>query len=125
MKRFLLIMLAACGGDDGPTNTMTDAMGSGTTNKVVEVTCPATADGAVTVNASGDAYVPKTQTVPLNAVVKFTMTGGHDATPNTLTTTDPGLKVGLGQTKCLKFTATGTFGFFCSPHGFNGTVTVQ
>ena len=125
MKRFILIMLAACGGDDGGMTTMPDAMGSGSANKVVEVTCPTTADGMVTVNASGDAYVPKTQTVPVNAIVKFVITGGHDATPNPQTTTDPGLKVGLGQTKCLKFTAAGSYGFYCSPHDFSGTITVQ
>jgi plastocyanin len=25
----------------------------------------------------------------------------------------------------LKFTQAGTYGFFCSAHGFNGTITVQ
>jgi plastocyanin len=124
MKRLMLIMLAACGGDDGGTNTMIDAMGSAS-NKVVEVTCPGAVDGMVTVNATGDAYVPKTQTVPPNAVVKFMITPGHDVTPNPQTTTDPGLKVPLGATKCLKFTTAGSYGFFCTPHGFSGTITVQ
>lgn len=128
MKRlaFALIALAACGGDD--SNTTIDGMGSGSgsaANKVVEVTCPTTADAMVTVNAGGTAYVPMMQTVPVMAVVKFEMTPLHDTNPNMLTTTDPGLKVGFGQTKCLKFTATGTFGFFCSAHSFAGTITVQ
>jgi plastocyanin len=79
----------------------------------------------VGISAGGLAYDPMTQTVPLNAVVKFVMTATHDAKPNTLTTTDPGLTVGFGETKCLKFTAAGTFGFFCTAHGFNGTLTVQ
>jgi plastocyanin len=45
--------------------------------------------------------------------------------PNTQTTTDPGLVVNFSETKCLKFTAAGTYGFYCGPHGFSGTVTVQ
>lgn len=127
MKRFALVLitLAACGGDDGSPTTTPDATGSGSSNKVVEVTCPATADAMVTVNAGGTAFVPMTQTVPVMAVVKFVMTPTHDTKPNTLTTTDPGITVGFGQTKCLKFTATGTFGFFCSAHSFAGTITVQ
>ena len=44
--------------------------------------------------------------------------------PNT-TMSDPGLNVGFGATKCLRFTAPGTFGFHCTPHGFAGTVTVN
>jgi plastocyanin len=125
MKRVVLIMLAACGGDDGGMTAMPDAMGSGSSNKVMSVTCPATADAMVTVNASGTMYVPMTQTVPPNAVVKFVMTATHDAKPNTLTPSDPGLSVGFGETKCLKFTQAGTFGFFCTAHSFAGTITVQ
>ncbi len=129
MKRLMMLLaLAACGGDDGGSMQTADAMGSGSgsgSNKVMSVTCPTTADAMVTVNASGDAYTPKTQTVPVNAVVKFVMTATHDAKPNTQTTSDPGLSVGFGETKCLKFTAAGSYGFFCSAHGFNGTITVQ
>ena|SRR5689334_2086086 len=131
MTRFVLAALlvaAACGGDDGggggnPADAkLADAASS---NKVVAVTCPTTADATVTIAQSGTAYMPMATTVPVNAVVKFVMTSTHDAKPNTLTTTDPGLTVNFGETKCLKFTATGTFGFFCSAHSFAGTVTVQ
>ena len=128
MTRLVLaaLLLAACGGDDGGGGTadatMTD---TGSTNKVVSVTCPGTADAEVTISTGGGAYMPMATTVPVNAVVRFTMTATHDAKPNTLTTTDPGLVVGFGETKCLKFTATGTFGFFCSAHSFAGTITVQ
>lgn len=125
-KMMLLIALAACGGDDGGGVTPdATGSGSGSGNKVMTVTCPTTSDGMVTVNAGGTAYVPMTQTVPMNAVVQFVMTPTHDAKPNTQTTSDPGLTVGFGETKCLKFTATGSYGFFCSAHGFSGTITVQ
>jgi plastocyanin len=126
-KMMLLFALVACGGDDGGTGVTPDATGSGSGsgNKVMTVTCPTSSDAMVTVNAGGTAYVPMTQTVPMNAVVQFVMTPTHDAKPNTQTTSDPGLTVGFGETKCLKFTAPGNYGFFCSAHGFNGTITVQ
>jgi plastocyanin len=38
---------------------------------------------------------------------------------------DTGLNVGFGETKCLKFTKQGAFGFHCQPHSFTGTVTVN
>jgi plastocyanin len=120
------LLLAACGGDDGGGGTADAAkMPDGNANKVVAVTCPGTPDATITVSAGGGAYMPMATTVPVNAVVKFVMTATHDTKPNTLTTTDPGIVVGFGETKCLRFTATGTYGFFCSAHSFAGTVTVQ
>jgi plastocyanin len=128
MSRFVVLALvAACGGDDGGSVT-TDAppmADAPSTNKVVTVTCPGTPDAMVGISAGGLAYDPMTQTVPVNAVVKFVMTATHDAKPNTLTTNDPGLTVGFGETKCLKFTAAGTFGFYCTAHSFVGSITVQ
>ncbi len=120
------LFVAACtssdpGGGGGGSGTP-DAASS---NKVVAVTCPTTADAMVTVTSGGGAFMPMTQTVPKNAVVKFVMTPTHDAAPNTLVNTDPGIVVGQGQTKCLKFTETGTYGFYCSAHSFAGTITVQ
>jgi plastocyanin len=125
----VLVLAAACGGDDGGGGVTPDAPAqtpdAASTNKVVTVTCPTTADAMVTISSGGSAYSPMTQTVPVNAVVKFVMTATHDAKPNPQTTSDPGLSVNFGETKCLKFTATGTYGFYCSAHGFAGTITVQ
>lgn len=120
------LFVAACGGDDGGGSGTADAqLADASTSKVVTVTCPGTADAMVTISAGGEAFSPMTQTVPKNAVVKFVMTPSHDVAPNTLTTTDPGLVVGEGQTKCLKFTEAGTYGFYCAQHSFAGTITVQ
>lgn len=130
MTRLILaaLFLAACGGDDGGGMVTADAantVDAVAANKVVSVTCPATPDATVGISTGGTAYAPMATTVPVNAIVKFVMTATHDAKPNTLTTTDPGLSVGFGETKCLKFTAAGTYGFFCSAHSFVGTVTAQ
>lgn len=121
------LVVAACGGDDGGSATPDAAQmpDAGSTNKVVTVTCPAAPDAMVGISAGGTAYAPMATTIAVNGVVKFVMTATHDAKPNTLTTTDPGLVVGFGESKCLKFTASGTYGFFCSVHSFAGTVTVQ
>jgi plastocyanin len=126
MKTYALtaLLLAACGGDDGGTMTMIDAP-TQSMNKVQAVTCPTTADAMVTSSNTASSYTPASQTVPVNAVVKFVMPSTHNVAPNTLTTTDPGLSVGFGETKCLKFTQAGTFGFFCTAHSFTGTITVQ
>jgi plastocyanin len=121
------LLLAGCGGDGGgggmiDAAKMPDSAPVGT---VMTVTCPGTPDATITVTPGGGAYMPMATTVPVNAVIRFQMTPTHDAKPNTLTMTDPGIQVGFGETKCLKFTATGTFGFFCTAHSFAGTVTVQ
>jgi len=127
MTRVVLaaLLVAACSDPGGGGTADAPPTIDMNTNKVVPVTCPATADATITVNMAGTSYMPMATTVPVNAIVKFMMTSLHDAKPNTLTTSDPGLVVGFGETKCLKFTATGTFGFFCTAHSFAGTVTVQ
>jgi len=120
------LLLAACGGDDSgggtPDAKLADAAN---TAKVQAVTCPTTADATVMTSTTADAYVPMATTVPVNAVVKFVMPASHNVAPNTQTTTDPNLSVNFSETKCLKFTAAGTYGFYCTPHGFTGTITVQ
>src|SRR5512142_3169695 len=125
MKTYALaaLIVAACGGGGNNPPAVDAPMQS--SNKVVAVTCPTTADGMVTSSNTASSYTPATQTVPVNAVVKFVMPSAHNVAPNTLTTTDPGLSVGFGETKCLKFTQAGTFGFFCTAHSFTGTITVQ
>ena len=94
-------------------------------NKVVEIACPASPAATVmTVNGT-DSYMPMATTVSVGAVVRFVMSTFHNVAPNTIGTSDPGLMVGFGATKCLKFNAAGTFSFFCTSHSFAGTVTVQ
>jgi plastocyanin len=128
MKRFAwtVLVLAACGGGDDGTTTQMDAP-TMNMNKVQTVTCPTTADATVMTTATVDAYMPATQSVPKNAVVKFVMASVHDVGPNTVggKTSDPGLVVGFGATKCLKFTESGEYNFFCSAHSFAGVITVQ
>lgn len=119
----LSIGLLACG-DDGGTTPQVDA--PVTTATVEAVTCPATPDAAVTTNAGGTAFEPATTTISVGQVIEFTMPSTHNVVPNAAGgTTDPGLTVNFNETKCLKFTAAGTFHFKCNPHGFAGSVTVQ
>lgn len=127
MSRFVVVvvLLAACGGDDGGSAAADARSIDGTSATVQMVTCPTTADAMVTSTNATSSFMPMTQTVPKNAVVKFVMPSMHDVAPNPIGATDPGLVVGFGETKCLKFTASGTFGFYCSAHSFAGTITVQ
>jgi plastocyanin len=127
MLRFLgglVVVLAACGGDDG--GGPADAPNEGSANTVAEVNpCPATPDAIVTTDNTSFAYMPMATTITQGQVVQFVMSSDHDVAPNTQVNTDGGLRVGFGATKCLRFTASGTFGYKCTPHGFAGTVTVN
>ncbi|HEY5949887.1 MAG TPA: plastocyanin/azurin family copper-binding protein [Kofleriaceae bacterium] len=129
MTRFALaaLLFAACGGDDGGGVTADAAKTpDAATNKVVAVTCPTTADATVMTTNGSFSFMPAATPLALNGVVKFVMSSEHNVVPNTIAPmTDPGLMVNFGETKCLKFTAVGTFGFACGPHSFAGTVTVQ
>src|SRR5687767_8093503 len=120
----LLVLVATCNDDGGgsPDARPADAASNAT---VVAVTCPATpAATIVAMNESDGRYTPNMAAINQGQVIKFTMSIHHDVTP-ALTMSDPGLVVAKGQEKCLMFTSTGTFRFYCSPHGFAGMVTVN
>ena len=138
----LLSTVVACGGDDGDTTPIdapivfdgmpidtpvvsTDAASPDAAPSVVmEVPC-AGATIAATITAPGFAFTPMQSTVALNAVVQFTMPGSHSAVSGETPGVDDGqFRVNFNETKCLRFTAAGTYGFWCNPHQFTGSITV-
>lgn len=125
----LLVALAACGGGGGGGNPadapkQPDAAQATT---VVTVDCATTTAAAtvMTTDLNLTSYMPMATTITMGQVVKFVMSPAHNVAPNSLNHPDPGLTVGFGATKCLRFTQTGTFGFLCTTHSFVGTVTVN
>ena len=129
MKSFacVLVLLAACG-DDGGTALPDAATGpDASTNTVMEVSCTGITPAATVMTTDASfSFMPMATTITAGQVVRFMTSAAHDVAPNpSAAKTDPGIKVGFNKTACLKFTATGTFGFFCQPHGFVGTVTVN
>lgn len=130
MKRLamVVIVLAACGGDDGNSNPV-DAPPSvdSPPSSVQMVTCPATP--AATVMTSGFMYAPMSSTISQGQVVQFVMPASHNVVPGHVpadsTLSDSGLTVNFSETKCLMFTQPGTYGFHCGPHSFNGSIVVQ
>jgi len=107
--------LAACGGSDGGADAPV-------VQSTLMVVTPCAGEAA-TVTA-GAAYEPPATSVSQGAIVKFVMPSDHDVAPST-PLDDPGLMVGFGETKCLRFTTPGTYKFKCTAHGFTGTVTVN
>ncbi len=95
---------------DSPANTT-----------IQEVTCTGIMPAAtITTNSTGTAYMPASVTITMGQVVHFTLPTAHNAQSST-----PGLMLGFGADKCLMFTATGTYNFTCTAHGFTGSITVQ
>ena len=132
MLRFALPALAlcaACGSDSKKSpdaSVQPDAAGS----TIVPVSCTGITPAAtVTINASGDGYMPATTTISQGQVVLFMTTSIHDVfpghSPPDNTITDTGIHVDFSMTGCRQFTATGSYGFHCSIHLFNGTITVN
>lgn len=125
----LATILAACGsGDDGTTQKDATGSGSGSNVATVQVvTCTGTPPKVSTDSDTAMHYTYSTTTPPSIAVgsmVEFKLTPAHNVAP-ALTNSDPGLKADYGADICLKFTKAGTFGFYCTTHGFTGSVIVQ
>lgn len=118
-----LVLLAACGSDD--TNPPTDGPPGGDAQvaTVMETPCVGGEQSMMTMNTA-NAYMPAALTISVGQAVQFINSSNHNVAP-VATMSDPGLNVGFGATKCLKFTRAGTFRFKCTPHGFMGMVTVN
>jgi plastocyanin len=116
-------LIAACSDSGGtPDAKQPDAPGA---SSVVTVTCPASPAATVTTSESDiTKYMPSATTINQGQIVNFTMSISHDVTP-AATGGDPNLRVAKGQEKCFMFTQTGTYRFFCTPHGFAGMVIVN
>ena len=121
----LLITLAAC--SDSNSNTPDAAPASDAAGATVTtVTCPGGTVPTITATDGVDTtYSPKTLSIGVGQIVKFTMPSTHNVVPALTGTTDPGLMVNFNETKCLMFAKAGAFNFRCGPHSFVGTVTVQ
>ncbi len=107
--------------EDAPVDALVvDAMRS-----VNVVQCPG---GAVDleISAATGAYVPQTPTISVNDVVRFTPGDpNHDMVSGSNNIPDGQFATTTGQITCLRFTAAGTFPFYCSVHLFTGTITVN
>lgn len=123
-------LLVACAGDgDGgggtPTPDAAPPAIDAPAATVLEVApCPGTPDAIVTTRDDVYVYMPATTTIAVGQVVRFDTSLYHDVAPLP-PMTDAALSVGFGTTRCLRFTAPGTFRFKCTPHGFSGTITVN
>jgi len=109
-----LLLIAACSSSSDPATP--DAAANAT---VRAVDC-ATVTPAASITTTGNAYTPNQSTIAVGGVLKWTLPAQHD-----VASTTAGLVVDFGATKCLQFTAAGTFAYHCSAHGFTGSITVQ
>lgn len=124
MKHVVLMTLVACGGGGGGNGNPADAAVDSPPPAVQALSaCPSSV--AATVIDSPSTFVPKATTITVGGVVKFEITAEHFVIPNISVMTDPAFNIGRNETKCLRFNATGTWGFACGVHGFAGTITVQ
>jgi hypothetical protein len=118
-----ILALAACG-DDGGGGAVDARPIDGPGSTVMMVTCPAGTVPTITTLAA--AFDMPTMTIARGSIVKFVSTATHPVGPfPTGVDTDPGIVVPEGQTRCLMFTATGTFKFICTVHSYLGTITVN
>jgi plastocyanin len=122
----VFLLLAACGDDGAMTQVDAPTAIDAPTATVMKVTCPALVAATVMTTDASFSYSPMATTISVGQIVKFNTSSSHDVKPNPIAPkTDSGLSVGFNEMTCLKFTATGTFGFVCSLHSFAGTITVN
>lgn len=119
-----ILALAACGGDDGGAAIDAPAGIDAPAATVMAVTCPG---GTLpTIMTQATSFNPASTTISRGQIIQFVSTATHPIGPYPGgQMTDPGIVVPEGQTKCLMFTATGTFKFICTVHSYVGTVIVN
>jgi plastocyanin len=113
----ILLVVAACGGSSSSTDAPSQS-------SVQPVICPAAPAQTVTVTGTTTfAFSPMTFTINVNDVVHFNTTSMHPVASGAGGVADG--KFSTNGDACFKFTAAGTFPFFCQVHGFTGAVTVH
>jgi len=118
-----VLALAACG-DDGGGGVDAPSGVDAAPATVMMVTCPATP--AATIMTQATSFSPATATISKGAIIQFVSTATHPIGPFPGgQMTDPGIVVPENTTRCLQFTASGTFKFICTVHSYLGTVTVN
>lgn len=83
------------------------------------VTCPTTPP-MFKVGVSGSQYLPAMQTVPAGAIVEFKTSADHSAK-----SLENLFQIDYATTNCVQFNTPGLYKFYCTAHGFVGSVTVQ
>ncbi|MEJ7599216.1 MAG: plastocyanin/azurin family copper-binding protein [Kofleriaceae bacterium] len=119
-----LFLIAACGGDDPASPDAPPGGGSDAAPATVMAVACSTGEPTIVTRNGANMYDPSAVTIAVGQVVKFVNSSNHNVAP-LMTMSDAGLDVGFGATKCLKFTAAGSFKFKCTPHEFVGTITVN
>jgi plastocyanin len=118
-KRLLAAFVASCGGGSSSPPPPDVAV----PNVELLSPCPATVDA--TILDSPSTFVPAMVTIPKPGFVKFTINAEHFVIPHQTLATDPLIDVPRGQTKCLRFNASGEYNFVCGVHGFAGKIIVN
>jgi plastocyanin len=115
----ILVFATACGGSS--SNTTIDSPPASTVQPVI---CPGTVAQTITVTGTTTfMFSPMTSTINVNDVVHFNTTSLHPVASGSNGVADG--KFSANGDACFKFTAAGTFPFFCQVHGFTGSITVQ
>lgn len=143
----LLLMLAACGGEDenlpadapvaidAAVTIDAPAVDSATNDGTVEIDAPAVIDApsavqvisctgvtpVQTIAASNFAFTPANVTITAGDVIRVTSQGSHTFTSDT-----GAFDASIGADTCVRFTVAGSYPYHCTFHAsMTGTVTVN
>lgn len=117
-------LVAACGSSSSetPADAATDAPAAA---RVQKVNCPATVDVEITeiVKPSGNEYdySPNPAMIRAGGIARFKASAIHSTR-----SVEAGLfAIDFQQTECFKFNTKETHRFYCTAHGFTGSIIVQ
>jgi plastocyanin len=113
----LLLLVAACG---SPAPSDDSAAPDGHAEPVTRLASCSGVNIAATITTVGFAYSPTAVTVNVGDVVEI-----HPGTDHDAVATDGSFSVGFGVDACLQMNEAAVHDFFCEPHRFHGTITVQ
>ena len=117
MKLAAFVLLCAC---SSPPPEEAPAAPDAGAEPVTQLASCSGATIAATITTVGFAYSPTAVTVKVGDVVEIHPSSDHDAVA-----TDGSFSVGFGVDACLRMDEPAVHDFFCEPHHFHGTITVQ
>lgn len=114
----LAFSVSAC--SSSSEETPDAAPDGGSKPRAQKVNCTTSVTKVIETKDAPGRFEPSSLTITKGTIVRFITSGEHDAASR-----DNLFVIANGENECVQFNEPGTYGIYCRPHSFMGSIIVQ